>query len=86
MNANIPDATLAETNKLLNDASASESKAVISEKLAAVEKIAFDLSAFIPIGNRFYLSGNRVGDNIAEALLPGQLQFVIATNPGLPTD
>ena len=86
VNANIPDALLAETTKLLNDASASESKAVISEKLAAVEKIAFDLSAFIPIGNRFYLSGNRVGDNIAEALLPGQLQFVIATNPGLPTD
>jgi hypothetical protein len=86
VNANIPDATLAETNKLLNEASASESSAVIREKLAAVEKIAFDLSAFIPIGNRFYLAGSNIGDNIAEALLPGQLQFVIATKPGLPTD
>jgi hypothetical protein len=86
VNANIPDATLAETNKLLNEASASESKTVIREKLAAVEKIAFDLSAFIPIGNRFYLAGSNIGDNIAEALLPGQLQFVIATNPALPID
>jgi ABC-type transport system substrate-binding protein len=86
VNANIPDSLLTETTKLLNDASASESKAVIREKLAGVEKIAFDLSAFIPIGNRFYLAGSNIGDNIAEALLPGQLQFVIATNPGLPTD
>jgi hypothetical protein len=54
--------------------------------LEAVEKIAFELSAFIPIGNRFYLSGSRIGDNIAEALLPGQLQFVLATNPALPND
>ena len=84
--ANIPDATLAETNKLLNEASESESASVIKEKLAAVEKIAFDLSAFIPIGNRFYVAGSRIGDNIAEALLPGQLQFVIATNPALPND
>ena len=86
VNANIQDSLLVETNKLLNEASASESPAVIKEKLAAVEKIAFDLSAFIPIGNRFYLSGSRIGDNIAEALLPGQLQFVIATNPALPND
>ena len=86
VNANIQDSLLVETNKLLNEASASESPAVIKEKLAAVEKIAFDLSAFIPLGNRFYLSGSRIGDNIAEALLPGQLQFVIATNPALPND
>jgi peptide/nickel transport system substrate-binding protein len=77
---------LSETNKLLNEAAASESAAVIKEKLAAVEKIAFDLSTFIPIGNRFYLSGSRVGNNIVEALLPGQLQFVLATNPALPND
>jgi len=86
VNANIPDSALAETTKLLNEASASESPALIKEKLAAVEKIAFDLSAFIPIGNRFYLAGSRIGDNIIEALLPGQLQFVVATNPALPTD
>jgi peptide/nickel transport system substrate-binding protein len=77
---------LSETNKLLNEAAASESAAVIKEKLAAVEKIAFDLSTFIPIGNRFYLSGSRIGNNIVEALLPGQLQFVLATNPALPND
>ena len=82
----LTDAQLSETNKLLNEAAASESPAVIKEKLAAVEKIAFDLSTFIPIGNRFYLSGSRIGNNIVEALLPGQLQFVIATNPALPTD
>jgi peptide/nickel transport system substrate-binding protein len=82
----LTDEQLSETNKLLNEASASESPAVIKEKLAAVEKIAFDLSTFIPIGNRFYLSGSRIGNNIVEALLPGQLQFVIATNPALPTD
>jgi peptide/nickel transport system substrate-binding protein len=86
VNANIQDSLLVETNKLLNEASASESASVIKEKLAAVEKIAFDLSAFIPIGNRFYVAGSRIGDNIAEALLPGQLQFVIATNPALPND
>ena len=82
----LTDAQLSETNKLLNEAAASESPALIKEKLAAVEKIAFDLSTFIPIGNRFYLSGSRIGNNIVEALLPGQLQFVIATNPALPTD
>jgi ABC-type transport system substrate-binding protein len=82
----LSNAQLAETDKLLSEASASESPAVIREKLAAVEKIAFDLSTFIPIGNRFYLSGSRIGNNIVEALLPGQLQFVIATKPALPTD
>jgi peptide/nickel transport system substrate-binding protein len=81
-----PDSALVDTARLLNEASASESSAVIKEKLAAVEKIAFDLSSFIPIGNRFYLSGSRIGNNIVEALLPGQLQFVIATNPALPKD
>jgi hypothetical protein len=86
VNANIPDSLLVESAKLLNEAAASESSTLIKEKLAAVEKIAFDLSAFIPIGNRFYLAGSRYGDNIAEALLPGQLQFVMATNPALPTD
>jgi ABC-type transport system substrate-binding protein len=86
VNSNVPDSALVETTKLLNEASASESPALIKAKLEAVEKIAFDLSAFIPIGNRFYLSGSRIGDNIAEALLPGQLQFVIATNPALPND
>ena len=85
-NANVPPALIAETGQLLNDASASESSSVIREKLAAVEKIAFDLSIFIPIGNRFYLSGSRIGNDIVEALLPGQLQFVLATNPALPTD
>jgi peptide/nickel transport system substrate-binding protein len=84
--ANLTDAQLADTNRLLNEAAASESPAIIKEKLAAVEKIAYDLSTFVPIGNRFYLSGSRIGNNIAEALLPGQLQFVIATNPALPTD
>lgn len=85
-NANIPDSLLKETEKLLNDAAASESSSVIKDKLASVEKIAFDLSTFIPIGNRFYLSGSRIGNNIVEALLPGQLQFVLATNPALPND
>ena len=82
----LTDTQLAETNKLLTDAAASESEAVIKSKLAEVEKIAFDLSTFIPIGNRFYLSGSRIGNNIVEALLPGQLQFVLATNPALPND
>jgi ABC-type transport system substrate-binding protein len=85
-NANIPDSLLTETAKLLNDAAASESSSVIKSKLTEVEKIAFDLSTFIPIGNRFYLSGSRIGNNIVEALLPGQLQFVLATNPALPND
>lgn len=86
LNANIPDALIAETGKLLSEASASESSAVIKEKLAAVEKIAYDLSIFIPIGTRFYLSGSKLSNNLVEALLPGQLQFVIATNPALPED
>jgi len=85
-NANIPDSLLTETAKLLNDAAASESNEQILEKLTAVEKIAFDLSAFIPIGTRFYVSGSRIGDNLVEALLPGQLQFIVATNPPLPNN
>jgi len=82
----LPDSALVDTTRLLNEASASESASVIKDKLAQVEKIAYDLSTFIPIGNRFYLSGSRIGNNIVEALLPGQLQFVMATNPPLPTD
>ena len=74
------------TAELLNDAAASESNEQILEKLTAVEKIAFDLSTFIPIGTRFYVSGSRIGDNLVEALLPGQLQFIVATNPPLPKD
>jgi ABC-type transport system substrate-binding protein len=85
-NANIPDALIKESGELLNDASASTSKALIKEKLAGVEKIAYDLSIFIPIGTRFYLSGSNIGPGLIQALLPGQLQFVIATNPALPND
>lgn len=86
LNANIPDALIADTGKLLSEAAASESSAVIKEKLAAVEKIAYDLSIFIPIGTRFYLSGSKLSNNLVEALLPGQLQFVVTTNPALPKD
>jgi peptide/nickel transport system substrate-binding protein len=85
-NANIPDALIKESGLLLNDASASTSKALIKEKLAGVEKIAYDLSIFIPIGTRFYLSGSNIGPGLIQALLPGQLQFVVATNPALPND
>ncbi len=85
-NANVPNSLIAETEKLLNEAASSESPAVIKEKLAAVEKIAFDLSTFIPIGTRFYLSGSRIAPGLVNALLPGQLQFIVATNPALPTD
>ena len=86
LNANIPDALIADTGKLLSEAAASESSAVIKEKLAAVEKIAYDLSIFIPIGTRFYLSGSKLSNNLVEALLPGQLQFIVTTNPALPVD
>ena len=85
-NANVPNSLITETEKLLNEAASSESPAVIKEKLAAVEKIAFDLSTFIPIGTRFYLSGSRIAPGLVNALLPGQLQFIVATNPALPTD
>ena len=85
-NANVPNSLITETEKLLNEAASSESPAVIKEKLAAVEKIAFDLSSFIPIGTRFYLSGSRIAPGLVNALLPGQLQFIVATNPALPTD
>lgn len=85
-NANVPNALLTETEKLLNEAAASESPAVIREKLAGVEKIAFEQSIFIPIGTRFYLTGYRIAPGLVNALLPGQLQFVVATNPALPLD
>lgn len=86
LNANIPDALIADTGKLLSDAAASESSATIKDKLTQVEKIAYDLSIFVPIGTRFYLSGSRLSNNLVEALLPGQLQFVVTTNPPLPID
>ena len=85
-NSNVPDALIKESGQLLNDASASTSKSLIKEKLAAVEKIAYDLSIFIPIGTRFYLSGSNIGPGLIQALLPGQLQFVVATIPALPND
>jgi len=85
-NANVPNSLISETEKLLNEAAASESPATIKEKLAAVEKIAYDLSIFIPIGTRFYLSGSRIAPGLVNALLPGQLQFIVATNPALPVD
>jgi len=85
-NANVPNSLITETEKLLNEAAASDSPAIIREKLAGVEKIAFEQSIFIPIGTRFYLTGYRVAPGLANALLPGQLQFVVATNPALPLD
>jgi len=84
--ANVPNSLITETEKLLNEAAASESPAIIREKLAGVEKIAFEQSIFIPIGTRFYLTGYRIGPGLVNALLPGQLQFVVATNPALPLD
>ena len=83
-NANVPSASLVETAKLLDEAGASTNFGVIRDKLVAVEKIAYDLSAFIPIGTRFYLSGSNIGPGLVQALMPGQLEFVIATNPPLP--
>jgi len=85
-NANVPDSLLTDTARLLNAASAAEDLDKIRDNIAGVEKIAYDLSAFIPIGDRFYLVGSRIAPDLVEALLPGQLQFVIATNPALPTD
>jgi hypothetical protein len=85
-NANIADATLADTKKLLDEAGASTSAVVIKEKLAAVEKIAWELSAFIPIGTRFYVSGTNYAPGLVQALMPGQLQFVVTTYPELPLD
>jgi len=85
-NANVPNALITETEKLLNEAASSENPAVIREKLAGVEKIAFEQSIFIPIGTRFYLAGSRIAPGLVNALLPGQLQFVVGTNPPLPKD
>ncbi len=84
--SNMPANLIIETGKLLDEASSATSKVVIKEKLAAVEKIAYDLSTFIPIGTRFYFSGKLIASGLVEALMPGQLEFVIATNPPLPTD
>lgn len=84
-NANIPDATLVDTKRLLDEAGSATSPVIIKDKLAQVEKIAWDLSTFIPVGTRFYLSGSIIGPGLVQALMPGQLQFVIATNPALPT-
>lgn len=85
-NANLSDSLLVETKKLLDEAGSSANYGVIKDKLAAVEKVAWDLSAFIPIGTRFYLSGSTIGAGLVQALMPGQLEFVIATNPPLPSN
>ena len=84
--ANIPNETLVETKKLLDEAGSATSFVVIKDKLEKVEKIAWDLSTFIPVGTRFYLSGSNIGAGLVQALMPGQLQFVIATNPPLPSN
>ena len=84
-NANVPDELLVESGQLLTDASSVKDTVTIKAKLAAVEKIAWDLSTFIPVGTRFYLSGSTIAEGLVQALMPGQLEFVIATNPGLAT-
>lgn len=82
--AGISNDLLVESGKLLDEAGSSRSQSEIKAKLAAVEKIAWDLSVFIPIGTRFYLAGSTISAGLVEALMPGQLEFVIATNPPLP--
>lgn len=82
-NANVPDSLLVDTGRLLDEAGSATSSIVIKDKLTQVEKIAYDLSSFIPVGTRFYLSGSNIADGLVQALLPGQLEFVIATNPAL---
>jgi hypothetical protein len=84
-NANVPDALLVDSAKLLTDAGSSKDAATIKDKLTQVEKIAWDLSTFIPVGTRFYLSGSDIAPGLVQALMPGQLEFVIATNPALAT-
>lgn len=86
LNANVPADLIQETGKLLDEAASATSKDVIKTKLAAVEKIAYDQSFFIPIGTRFYFSGTLITPGLVQALMPGQLEFVMATNPPLPTD
>lgn len=85
-NANVPSDLLVDSGKLLDEAASSRSGTEIKAKLAAVEKIAWDLSAFIPVGTRFYLSGSNIAEGLVQALMPGQLEFVIATNPALPSN
>ena len=82
----LTDTQLVDTKRLLDEAGASTSAVVIKEKLAAVEKIAWELSTFIPIGTRFYVSGTNYAPGLVQALMPGQLQFVVTTYPELPLD
>jgi ABC-type transport system substrate-binding protein len=85
-NANVPDATVAASGKLLDEAASATDSDTIKAKLTAVEKIAYDISSFIPIGTRFYYSGSLIAPGLVEALMPGQLEFVVTTNPPLPTN
>jgi len=84
-NANVPDELLVDSGQLLTDAASSKDAITIAGKLKQVEQIAWNLSTFIPVGTRFYLSGSVIADGLVQALMPGQLEFVIATNPGLAT-
>ena len=84
-NANIPSDMLTQTSTLLNDAGSSKDAVTIKDKLTQVEAIAWNLSTFIPVGTRFYLSGSNIGPDLVQALMPGQLEFVIATRPALAT-
>ena len=86
VNANVPPSMTADTGKLLDEAASATDKQTIKDKLLAVEKIAWENSNFIPIGTRFYFSGTLITPGLVQALMPGQLEFVIATNPALPTD
>ena len=84
-NANVPSNLLTQTAQLLNDAGSSKDAATIKDKLSQVEAIAWNLSTFIPVGTRFYLQGSDLAPGLVQALMPGQLEFVIATNPALAT-
>ncbi|MEI9906770.1 MAG: ABC transporter substrate-binding protein [Actinomycetota bacterium] len=83
-NANVPDALLADSGRLLDEAASSSNAATIKDKLTQVEKIAWDLSTFIPVGTLLSIR-KRYCRCLVQALMPGQLEFVIATNPPLAT-
>jgi ABC-type transport system substrate-binding protein len=85
-NANVPASMIADTGALLDAAASEKDSVTIAADLAAVEKIAYVNSPFIPIGTRFYYSGSQIAPGLVQALMPGQLEFIIATNPALPKD
>lgn len=69
----------------LDRAASSTNPATIKKELYVANRLSYDSSAHIPVGDRFWVSGSRLPDGVLQAVKPGDLYMYVGTLPSIDT-